>query len=137
MSNCKPSVWMIATILGLAGSPAAWADRHFTNSDLRGSYSWTLEGTFAGTSLVAVNQFTADGEGVFSGERTINLGTGGLNTTFVCQYSVKPNGFGTATCDVEILGRENFVFVLTDGGRQVHFISVTSGAVIRGEAQKQ
>ena len=44
---------------------------------------------------------------------------------------------GNATCDVELLGAENFAFVLTDGGRRIHFISVTPSAVIHGEAQKQ
>jgi hypothetical protein len=135
MSHYKTYACLIATVL--AGAPQARADRQFSNGDLRGPYSWTLQGTFAGTSLVAVNQFTADGDGIFSGERTINLGVGGLNTTFVCRYSIRPNGFGTATCDVEVLGRENFVLVVTDGGKRIHFISITPGAVIRGEAEKQ
>lgn len=121
----------------LTATPAMWADRHFNNGDLRGAYTWTLEGTFAGTSLVAINQFNADGEGNFSGERTINIGTGGISTTFACHYSVRPNGFGAATCDVELLGRENFEFVMSRGGTRIHFISVTPQAVIRGEARRQ
>ena len=52
----------------LAAVPAASADRKFSNADLRGSYGWNVEGTAFGTSLDAIRQFTADGQGTFSGE---------------------------------------------------------------------
>jgi hypothetical protein len=112
-------------------------DRRFSNADLRGSYGWALDGTFFGTSLDGVRQFTADGDGTLSGEGTINIGDGGLKHTFVCTYSVKANGTGTATCDVQFLGKENFAFVLIDRGNEVRFISTTPGAIIKGVARAQ
>jgi len=123
----------------LAALPAAPSDRDrkFSNDDLRGSYGWALDGTFFGTSLDAVRQFTADGNGTFTGEGTVNIGDGGLQHTFVCTYSVKPNGTGTATCDVQFLGKENFAFVLVDRGNEVRFISTTPGAIIKGVARSQ
>ena len=128
---------LISSRRGQAFDKDKGADQKFSNADLRGPYGWALEGTFAGNSLVAIRQFTADGVGKFSGEGTINLGTGGFQTTFDCSYFVKPNGAGTATCEVVELGRENFAFVLIDEGREVRFISVSDKAVIRGIARKQ
>ena len=121
----------------LVAVSSAQADQEFSNADLRGSYGWALEGTFGTTSLNAVRQFTADGQGTFSGEGTVNAGAGGLQHTFVCQYSVKPNGTGTATCDVQFLGKERFAFVLIDEGKEVRFISTTPGVIIHGVAGKQ
>lgn len=121
----------------LVAVPTAQADREFSNADLRGRYGWTLEGTFFATSLDAIRQFTADGQGTFAGEGTVNAGAGGFQHTFVCSYAVKPNGTGTATCDVEFLGKENFAFVLIDEGREVRFISTTPGVIIHGVARTQ
>ena len=55
----------------------------------------------------------------------------------MCSYSVQANGRGTATCDVQFLGRENFTFVLIDRGNEVRFISTTPGAIIKGVARAQ
>ena len=70
--------YLFATTMLVGGLQMAAADegsraeKGLSNAHLRGSYAWTLEGSFAGTNLVAINQFTADGAGTFSGERTIN-----------------------------------------------------------------
>jgi hypothetical protein len=131
------TVTALALGVMLAAVPSVRADRQFSNADLRGPYGWSLEGTFQTISLNAIRQFTADGEGHFSGEGTVNDGRGGLKHTFACTYSVKPNGTGIATCTVQFLGQENFAFVLTDEGRAAHFISTTPGAVIHGIASRQ
>lgn len=128
---------LFALTLILAAMPAASADRTFSNADLRGLYGWNVEGTAFGTSLDAIRQFTADGQGTFSGEGIVNFGTGSTPHTFVCSYFVKPNGIGTATCNSPELGAENFAFVLIDGGKQARFISTTPGVIIKGHAQKQ
>ena len=75
----------------LAALPAAAdRDRRFSNADLRGSYGWALDGTFFGTSLDGIRQFTADGEGTFSGEGTVNIGDGGLKHTWRGADSLGP-----------------------------------------------
>ena len=130
-------LYLLALTFMLVAMPAAEADRKFSNADLRGAYGWSLEGTFGTTSLDAIRQFTADGQGIFSGEGTVNFGTGGVHHTFVCSYSVKANGTGTATCNVDPLGKENFAFVLIDEGRGARFISTTPGVIIHGVARKQ
>ena len=136
--GCMLALTLLLAGFMLAVVPAARGDREFSNADLRGAYGWTLEGTFAGTSLVALRQFTADGAGKLSGEGKINLGTGGLGPFhFDCSYLVMPDGTGTANCVVAVLGQEHFAFVLIDGGREVRFISVSDQAVIRGIARKQ
>ena len=121
----------------LAAMPAASEDRKFSNADLRGRYGWNVEGTAFGTSLDAIRQFTADGQGTFSGEGIVNFGTGNVPHTFVCSYSVKPNGIGTATCNWPELGAEHFAFVLIDEGNEARFISTTPGVIIKGNAGKQ
>jgi hypothetical protein len=121
----------------LAAMPAASADRKFSNADLRGSYGWNVEGTAFGTSLDAIRQFTADGQGTFFGEGIVNFGTGSVPHTFVCSYSVEPNGIGTATCNSPELGAEHFAFVLIDEGNEARFISTTPGVIIKGNAGKQ
>lgn len=131
------AVSTLAVLPTMADDKDRGADRKFSNADLRGPYGWALEGTFGMTSLDVIRQFTADGQGTFSGEGTVNTGAGGLQHTFICKYSVKPNGTGTATCDVEFLGRENFAFVLIDEGKEVRFISSTPGVIIHGVARKQ
>lgn len=128
---------LLAVSLVLAATSAAFADREFSNADLRGAYGWSLEGTAFGTSLDVVRQFTADGQGTFSAEGIVNFGTGGVPHTLVCSYSVKPNGIGTATCKSPELGAERFAFVLIDEGREARFISTTPGVIIKGVARRQ
>ena len=92
----------------------------------------------AGVLCLAVNPAQAEETNpCFTGEGTVNIGDGGLKHTFVCTYSVKENGTGTATCDVQFLGKENFAFVLIDRGNEVRFISTTPGAIIKGVARSQ
>jgi hypothetical protein len=121
----------------LAARPAASEDRQFSDADLRGSYGWNIEGTAFGTSLNAIRQFTADGQGTFSAEGIVNFGTGSVPHTLVCSYSVQPNGIGTATCNSPELGAEHFAFVLIDDGNEARFVSTTPGVIIKGNAAKQ
>jgi hypothetical protein len=122
----------------LVAVPTTQADREFSNADLRGPYGFSFELTIVATGrrVVGIRQFTADGEGTFSGEGTSNAGAGGLHLTFDCTYSVSPNGTGTAACTATP-GAENFAFVLVDEGKEVHFISTTPGVLLRGVARKQ
>jgi hypothetical protein len=121
----------------LAAMPAASEDGKFSDADLRGSYGWNVEGTAFGTSLNAIRQFTSDGQGNFSGEGIVNFGTGSVPHTFVCSYSIKPNGIGTATCNSPELGAEHFAFVLIGEGNEARFVSTTPGVIIKGNAGKQ
>lgn len=116
--------------------PAAQADTEFSNADLRGPYGFSFELIISATRIVAVGQFTADGAGTYSGERTVNGGAGGMDQIFSCHYSVRQKGTGTATCTATP-GRENFAFVLVDKGKEVHFISTTPGIILRGVSRKQ
>src|SRR5437867_831997 len=127
-------LYLLALSFTLVAMPATPADRKFSNADLRGSYGWSLEGTAFGTSLDAIRQFTADGQGTFSAEGIVNFGTGAVHHTLVCTYSVKSNGIGTATCNSLELGAENFAFVLIDEGKEVRFISTTPSVIIKGVA---
>src|SRR5438128_7043258 len=127
-------LYLLALSFTLVAMPATPAGRKFSNADLRGSYGWSLEGTAFGTSLDAIRQFTADGQGTFSGEGIVNFGTGSVPHTFVCSYSVKPNGIGTATCNSPELGVEHFAFVLIDEGNEALFISTTPVVIIKGNA---
>jgi len=134
----KLTFCLLALSLVLA-VPAAQADSEFSDADLRGSYGFSFELTIlaTGTRIVGIRQFTADGEGTFSGEGTTNAGGGPTPHTFECRYSVRPNGTGTATCRAIPFGQENFAFVLVDEGKEVHFISTTPGVLLRGVARRQ
>jgi len=127
----------LALTFVLAAMPAASEDRKFSDADLRGSYGWNVEGTAFGTSLNAIREFTADGQGHFSGEGIVNFGTGSVPHTFVCNYAIKPNGIGTATCNSPELGAEHFAFVLVDEGNEARFVSTTPNVIIKGSAAKQ
>jgi len=127
----------LALMFLLAAMPAASEDRKFSDSDLRGSYGWNVEGTAFGTSVNAIRQFTADGQGNFSGEGIVNFGTGSVPHSFVCSYAIAPSGIGTATCNSPELGAEHFAFVLIDEGNEARFVSTTAGVIIKGNAAKQ
>jgi len=134
---------LIALTVVLAAASAK-ADTEFGNADFRGSYGFSFELTIGvgAPRIVMVGQFTADGAGRYTGERTVNLGTaspessGVFHQTFSCMYSVGQNGTGTAICTTPF-GPERFAFVLADEGKEVHFISITPGISLRGVARKQ
>ena len=112
--------------------------RQFSNADLRGSYGFSWDGTAGATHIAAVGQFTADGEGNFSGERTLNVGVAVLQQAFTCTYEIKANGIGTADCTIMPGGsKETFTAVLVDKAKQGDFISTTAGVVARGGFRKQ
>lgn len=112
--------------------------RQFSNADLRGSYGFSWDGSAGPTHIAAVGQFTADGEGNFPGERTLNVGVAVLQQTFTCKYEVRDNGIGTADCTIMPGGsEETFTAVLVDKVKQGDFISTTAGVVARGGFWKQ
>lgn len=112
--------------------------RPFRNADLRGPYGFSWDATAGTTHIAAVGQFTADGEGNASGERTLNIGAAVLQQTFTCTYEIRDNGIGTADCTIMPGGSEEaFTAVLVDKGKQGDFISTTAGVVARGVFRKQ
>jgi hypothetical protein len=112
--------------------------RPFSNADLRGPYGFAWDASAGAAHIASVGQFTADGRGNFSGERTVNTGAAVLQQTFHCRYETGANGVGTADCTIMPGGsRETFSTVLVDEGKQGPFISTTAGVVARGVAQKQ
>ena len=133
---------LIGLIVMLAASTVS-ADSAFGNGDLRGAYGFSFDLTFAtGQRIAAVGRFTADGAGTYTGERTVNLGTGSpdspgvFHQSFSCMYSVDQNGTGTAVCSTPF-GPERFAFVLVDEGKELQFISITPGISLRGVARRQ
>jgi hypothetical protein len=136
--------------------PAALADPHFSERDVKGPYGFAFDGFVAaapttpstptGSTLpvASVGRFTADGRGnITDGARTLVLGGNAVHQTFTCTYSVNADGTGHADCIVTGAPDEHFDFVIVDKGDQAYFTAVpptvpgTGTTTIRGLAKRQ
>src|SRR4030095_8079797 len=85
---------------GTSDSPQRDKGRTFRNADVEGPYAFSFEGTVIGAGPVAATGVVvADGKGnITSGVRTLNVSGFVAQQTFTCEYSVNPDGTGSAVC---------------------------------------
>jgi hypothetical protein len=124
----------------LVGSVAEAAE--FSVRDVDGPMAFAFDGfATVGTSTVpaaAVGRFVADGRGdITDGVRTLVVGGTTLHQTFVCTYTVNPDGTGSASCEVTPGGPETFDFVIVKKKQEAFFTATTPGVTIRGVSRRQ
>ena len=116
------------------------ADR-FDESDIRGDYAFTFDGTAGDATVAAVGRFFGDGKGnLLNGSRTLVVGGVESNQTFNCTYVVRADGWGTADCKVLSAGTqspESFAFVVFKHGDEAYLVGTTPGITIRGNVVRQ
>jgi hypothetical protein len=118
--------------------------RTFTETDVRGAYAFSFEGTVIQLGpIAAAGVVVADGTGnIIDAVRTASVNGTAVQQTFTCTYSVNPNGTGSAECPLaNPLPRapiaETFDFVLEDAGRAFRLIGTTPGITVVGSGTRQ
>jgi len=118
--------------------------RTFTETDVRGAYAFSFEGTVIQLGpIAAAGVVVADGTGsIIDAVRTANVNGTAVQQTFTCTYSVNPNGTGSANCPLAnpLPGApiaETFDFVLEDAGRAFRLIGTTPGITVVGSGTRQ
>jgi hypothetical protein len=102
----------------------------------------TEQSSARGQSLLRV-LWVADGKGnITSGVRTININGFVAQQTFTCEYSVNPDGTGSAVCllDNPLPGApavETFDFALERRARAFRLLGTTAGITVLGSGAKQ
>jgi hypothetical protein len=138
-------------IVGFIDSNAGAIDdtqRHkgktFRDADVEGPYAFSFDGTVIGAGPVAATGVVvADGKGnITSGVRTININGFVAQQTFTCEYSVNPDGTGSAVCllDNPLPGApavETFDFALERRARAFRLLGTTAGITVLGSGAKQ
>ena len=130
----------------------------FTQSDLRGVFAFSAEGTlypsFPALSpalpAVAVGLFTFDGAGSCMVKDQLNLASIGLipstgfRTSTTCQYTMNPDGTGKLEASFggspgEIDGPSSLTFAIVDGSpaMEIRFIRADLGVIATGVARQQ
>jgi hypothetical protein len=119
------------------GRVEARAER-FDESDIRGDYAFTFDGSAGPVPIAAVGRFYGDGKGnLLNGSRTLVAGGTVLEQTFNCTCVVWGDGRGAANCQVIGADPESFSFVLFKHGQETYFVGTTPGIVVHGSAVKQ
>jgi len=132
------SLLKASIILSFVAVAAEASAQRFDEGDIRGDYAFTFDGTAASVPIAAVGRFFADGKGnLLNGSRTLVVGGTALEQSFNCSYVVRPDGQGSADCEVIGVGPESFSFVVFNHGRETYFVGTTPGSVIHGNAVRQ
>jgi len=125
------------TLLFVAASTVASAE-HFDEGDIRGDYVFTFDGSAGTVPIAAVGRFFGDGRGnLLNGLRTLIVGGAKFEQSFNCTYVVRPDGWGTADCQVLNANPESFSFVVFKHGQETYFVGTTPGITIHGNAVQQ
>jgi hypothetical protein len=119
-------------------------EKMFRDADVEGPYAFSFDGTVIGTGPVAATGVVvADGKGnITSGVRTLNVNGFVAQQTFACEYSVNPDGTGSAVCllDNPLPGApavETFDFALERRARAFRLLGTTAGITVLGSGAKQ
>ena len=91
--------------------------------------------TFAPFAEAAL--FVFDGRGNLSGTSTVNFAGVVTPVTFTGTYTVNTNCTGSLTLGAGDNGTIHRDLVITDGGKEVEFVSTDSGVVVAGYMKKQ
>ena len=134
----------VGVITPNAGAGDGPRGRVFTDSDVRGAYAFSFQGTIIEVGpIAATGVLVADGKGnITKGIRTLNVNGFPAQQTFTCSYSVNPDGTGSAVCPVDtpLPGAplvETFDFVLEERARGFRFVGTTLGITVIGSGMKQ
>jgi len=113
--------------------------QHFSVRDIDGPTAFAFDGFVNAAPAAAVGRFTADGDGRLNdGVRTLVVGGTVLHQTFTCDYTVNPDGTGSAACIVNPDATpESFDFVVVESKKGAYFTSTTPGITIRGATKRQ
>lgn len=145
------AVLALCGVMLIAPQPAeARQGGDFNNWDLRGSYSFSFDGSLMDPAgpfpLSATGRIDFNGLGMVPGAvRTLNVGGQVFRQTAEGDYTVNPDGTGSAVFTVKTVEPpgalpdmvETFEFVISDNGRLLQFISTTPGVVARGRVERQ
>jgi len=125
-------------VLALVAAAAEAHAARFDESDIRGDYAFTFDGSAGAVPIAAVGRFFADGKGnMLGGRRTLVAGGAVFEQTFHCTYVVQADGRGTADCPVDGATPESFSLILVKDGQDAYFVGTTAGTTVHGTAVRQ
>jgi hypothetical protein len=126
---------MLVTI----GVSSLLAEEGFDNASLHGAYGLNGSGTIGGTSFSTVGRVVLDGRGFCTYVTTMSVGGAPYRpvAATTCAYSVNPEGTGTLTLTLPVLGSGTFAFVLVSDAREVLGIINSPGYIATFAAKKQ
>ena len=141
----------VVVLFGLGVAPASYAKQgdNFSNADLKGDYSFFLDGFLTADGqlvpVAASGQVEADGDGNFTNAvRILNVGGVVFRQEASGTYTVNPNGTGSAELTVVTVdptgipdSTESFDFTITDHQSQLQVVDTTPGLVAKGLIIKQ
>lgn len=140
----NPLLALGVTAVLLPPVPAVFAEKSFSESDVKGRYGFSFQGEVLGVAPVAATgTMVADGKGsITDAVRTINVGGVPTTETFSCTLTVNANGTGSAVCPLDDPAPgfppvETFDFVLEDKGKAFRFVGTTPGIVVLGSGARQ
>ncbi len=125
---------IIYSVLAIAllqmGTTANASSHNFSNSDLKGSYGYSISGQFGtglAASIVELGQLQSDGVNTITAQGTAVVnGTSVLHPSYDCSYTINPDGTGEAVCDrtdeVGIVEDQTFKIVIEDNKKELRVV---------------